>query len=506
MSAPHKRSRDRAGQYLRVSVDKSGRARSNDEQQSDNEQDAVAEGLQMVRTYRDPDRSASRYATKMREEYELLLRDIATGALDVLYLWEPSRGSRRVSEWVTLIELCEDKHVQIRVTSHHRTYDPAHPRDRRSLLEDAVDSEYESGKVSMRVKRSLAASAAEGKPHGKVPFGFLRYYHPQSGQLLEQVPDPDTAPIVREIVRRVLAGETVRAIADNLTERAVPTPADARARRLGQPMAGQPWAFSTIRSLLATPTSIGLRVHRGEIVGDARWDPLVPAVDYERARAILRSRAMQTNPGSKPKWLLSGIATCAVCDATCVRQINNGVPSYVCGGNRPAPGEARPSRKHVTRAQEPVDQMVIYALLRRAEKPDFLEAVYAGLGDDGTARREVENLRATMRVLEDSLGTASTPEAAGVFQRQVNALAARLADAERAVTPVTVHPVIRDLAGPDASSRWSGMPLMHHRLLVRSLIAVKIHRAVRRGSRMFDDSTVELSWRYPGLSSGSGAT
>lgn len=42
-------------------------------------------------------------------------------------IWESGRGIRRVGDW---------------------TYDPANSRDRRSLLEDAVDGEYEPAKIS----------------------------------------------------------------------------------------------------------------------------------------------------------------------------------------------------------------------------------------------------------------------------------------------------------------------------------------------------------------------
>ena len=43
----------------------------------------------------------------------------------ILMIWESSRGSRRVGEWVKLIELCEQRAVSIHVVTHHRTYDPA---------------------------------------------------------------------------------------------------------------------------------------------------------------------------------------------------------------------------------------------------------------------------------------------------------------------------------------------------------------------------------------------
>jgi DNA invertase Pin-like site-specific DNA recombinase len=85
--------------------------------------------------------------------------------------WEASRGSRRLSEWARFIELCEVADVRIHVTTHGRTYDPANARDRRTLQEDGTDSEYESAKTSARARRSTAAAAAKGQPHGRVPYG-----------------------------------------------------------------------------------------------------------------------------------------------------------------------------------------------------------------------------------------------------------------------------------------------------------------------------------------------
>jgi DNA invertase Pin-like site-specific DNA recombinase len=91
----------------------------------------------------------------------------------VLIIWESSRGSRRVGEWASLIDVCAEQGVKIYVTKDAALYDPSRGRDRRSLHEDAVDSEYESSKISDRTKRSNAARAAEGKPHGRVSYGYL---------------------------------------------------------------------------------------------------------------------------------------------------------------------------------------------------------------------------------------------------------------------------------------------------------------------------------------------
>lgn len=57
--------------------------------------------------YMDNDRSASRYASKARDDFARLVEDLESGAFgaDVLVLWENSRYSRRTSEWLHLMEL-----------------------------------------------------------------------------------------------------------------------------------------------------------------------------------------------------------------------------------------------------------------------------------------------------------------------------------------------------------------------------------------------------------------
>jgi DNA invertase Pin-like site-specific DNA recombinase len=92
-----------------------------------------------------------------------------------------------------LIDLCERRGVLIHVTTHHRTYDPANGRDRRSLIEDATDSEYESWKISQRARRATAANAEAGKPHGRVPFGYRRRYDEITRRFVAQEPEPAEA-------------------------------------------------------------------------------------------------------------------------------------------------------------------------------------------------------------------------------------------------------------------------------------------------------------------------
>jgi DNA invertase Pin-like site-specific DNA recombinase len=90
-----------AREYLRVSQDRSGRARSVEEQHEDNLRAAEAHGFSINgESYSDIALSASRYATKVRGGFARLMGDLEHGRFgaDLLVIWESSRGSRRVGD------------------------------------------------------------------------------------------------------------------------------------------------------------------------------------------------------------------------------------------------------------------------------------------------------------------------------------------------------------------------------------------------------------------------
>jgi site-specific DNA recombinase len=483
----------RAGQYLRVSLDRSGRARSVDEQQVDNERAAERQGWEIVASYADPNRSASRYATRARENYLRLLDDLSKGKLDVLILWESSRGSRKVSEWVELLEVAEHRKVDIYVTSHDRTYRPANHRDRRTLLEDAVDSEYESGKNSSRVKRAVAASADAGRPFGSIPYGYMREYEPGSISPTGQVPDPDTAPIVQEIVARIIAGDPIHRIAVDLNRRGVPTPQmirDRRLRREGVQRGG--WNNPKIRKLLSSETMAGWRTHQGKRHGLAVWEAIVSQADYAAAIKAINDPNRRTQRGTEPKFLLSGIAECGVCGGWMRHYPNRGRPSYGCAGrDNTNPG-------HVTRQAAALEAMVVVRVVERLRDPGLAEGLARRrAAADESASKAARELAALHRQLADyEVKAQQGGVLAASFERVALGIAQQIEAAQARLVSAAVVPAgVLDLAAPDAAERWAaiGGDIVRMRLIVRSLVQVIVHRSnAPRGSRVFDESSIEI--------------
>jgi hypothetical protein len=89
--------------------------------------------------------SASRHGRKTRTDWAKLHADVTADRVNVIWLWESSRGDRRASTWLTLLEDCREHRVRIYVETHGRLYDMANPQDWRSLAEDGTDNEYEVG-------------------------------------------------------------------------------------------------------------------------------------------------------------------------------------------------------------------------------------------------------------------------------------------------------------------------------------------------------------------------
>ena len=92
-----------ADAYLRKSNKDDGRSVAS--QEKDYRDDCEREGLTPGRIFADPDKSASRYARKPRPDYAELVEHIRSGGCELLSLWEASRGSRKLGEWVDLIDI-----------------------------------------------------------------------------------------------------------------------------------------------------------------------------------------------------------------------------------------------------------------------------------------------------------------------------------------------------------------------------------------------------------------
>ncbi|WP_299956698.1 recombinase family protein [uncultured Modestobacter sp.] len=459
----------RAVIYTRVSSDPNERGRSVSEQEDECRAVCQREGWQVVAVYSDNDRSASRYATKARPQYKRVIAAVDAGEADVLVTWEASRAQRDLTAYASLRDLCERRGVLLSYSG--RTYDMTDADDRFGTGLDALLAERESDQTRKRVLRAVRANAEKGRPHGRLLYGYRREYDPATRELIGQVPDPVTSEVVKEAARRVLAGETPYAVAQDLDRRGVPTP-----------RGGAGWDLTQVKRLCVNPGYAGKRVHQGRVVGDAAWPPLVDEATHLSLVAKLSDPSRRSQRDSAVKHLLSGIAVCGVCGGRLRVQKNRGFLAYLCTDGF-----------HVSRLEEKVDELVQGVTVARLQRPDVL-AVLADDGDEtvATALAEAREKRARLDGFYDAAASGElTPAALARIEAR---LLPEIDEAERRAQRATVPAVVAGTAGPDAAARWAELTLPQRREVIDTLMTVRVH-PTGRGVRTFRPEDVEIVWK-----------
>jgi site-specific DNA recombinase len=483
--------------YNRVSADPTGRRISTASQDEENRAFCASQGWSVVASVTDDDRSASRHATRARQGYAQVRDALAgqtLGRIDVLVCWEASRAGRDLDDYVALRRLCAEHAVLLAYRG--KVYDLTEGSDRFSTGLDALVAERESEQIRDRILRSHRKSVEQGSPRGVIPYGYMRVYDRGTGHMTGQVPDPNTAPVVQEIVRRFLAGETLWRIASDLNARGVPSPRAYRLQSLGREGETAGWSNAAMRKMLTKHSLMGVRSHLGQAVGEASWEAIVSPADWAKVQQILADPARVPPRGVAASHLLSGIAECGVCGAWMRVAKVRTRPMYRCQGLGQGMGLA-----HVARAEAALDRFVERPLLRRLQRPDVLALLApAGevTGDVATAQRELADLEARLEgfVVSAAEGGVSPTALAAIEAR----LLPQIEEARVRAVPRSLPPALLEVARPDAPAvwdRWGAEPggLGKKRQVVRALLRVVVHRASVRGVRAFDASTVELSWR-----------
>jgi site-specific DNA recombinase len=471
----------RAVLYGRVSKDRS-EGRSVDDQLAECRAWADRQGWTVVAEHRDDGISASRFANgKARLGWQATMDLIAAGKVDLLVVWEVSRATRDRTVWSTLLAACQERDVKIGAGG--KVHDPSDPDDGFMLDLGGALAVRESVVTSKRIQRRVRRMAAEGLPHGKIPYGYRRVYDPETRRLLRQEPDPDTAPVVREIARRLLAGEALYAAAADLNRRGVLTPRAEELKRLGKPVPpGLVWDPVQVKRLAISPTNAGFRSLNGTVVGPAQWPGLISEADYRVLVDKLTDPARKTWRDGSIKHLLVGIAECGVCGAPCRRVKNRGTPSYMCS-----------KRFCVVRSQRPLDEFVTAVVVERLSRPDVLQLL-ADAEDPAAAdaARSAVQLRARLNAFYDEAAAGQiTPTGLARIE-------ARLLDeikvAERRACPRSLPPVLTTVAGPDAAARWEALTVPQRREIIRVLLVPRVMLA-GRGTVRFDPGRIEIVWK-----------
>ncbi|HRO30596.1 recombinase family protein [Citricoccus sp.] len=463
------------GVYARISRDDDGTALGVGRQLDDCRREAERRGWPITREFIDNDVSAS--SGRFRPEYEALMSAIRAGAIDALVVWDVDRLTRTPAELESFIDLA-DRHT-VALASVGGDVDLSTPQGRLTARIKGSVARHEVEQQSRRLKRKFQANAAQGQPHGVVPFGYRREkITDDQGRPIgnRDVIIPEEAAIIHEWYRRVLSGETLRSIAK-----------DAKARGI-RTRQGNPWPGVSIGRALRRPTYLGLRTHKGEVVGPGNWEPIIDRDTFDRVTAILTDPNRRPTRGPEPRYLGSGIYLCGRC-GTGLRPIVQAKDSP----NYRAPTYGCPGCNRLTRKLEAVDEVVNAVMIARLSRPD----VALDLSTDPSALRDAMDARDAIAARMDTAadeyaeGTITARQLARITDR----LKGELETAERRVAQLQPVQILDGMTGEGAEAAWWAASLEKRRAVLREVATVTI---LPTGPGIkFAPEQVRIDWNTP---------
>lgn len=462
----------RAAIYTRISDDRIGDAAGVRRQEKECRELVARRGWEVAEVY--SDNSTSAYSLKRkRPAYERMLDDIKNGQVDALVAWATDRLYRRYEDLRPLIQMLEGRPGFDIDTVRSGLIDLSTPAGRMVAGQLALVAEYESAQKAERIKAKHRQLAEDGRESGggSRPYG----YGPDRRTIVEA-----EAAMVTEAARRIIAGEPIRSVLRDWTRRGVPT------------SSGKAWTVTSLRRILTSYRTAGLRAHHGIVTAQGDWPALLDQETLARLRAILLAPERLTNlAGNARKYLLTGWATCGVCGARLVaRPRRAGVGSYVC-----AKGPGFHGCGHLGVMAAPLEAYVSEAVFMAVDDEElvpYLRSIPDRAEDQllvtvGEAEALIERLGA-----EYGRGEMSRL----AFQAAERAAVARLEAARGALGRQTRRQVAGSWAaqGRKLRSAWPQMDLLVRRAILEGILrSVTVGPGVR-GLNRFDSRRVSIQW------------
>ena len=288
----------RAVIYARISLDRTGSGLGIERQREDCEVLIRERGWQLVQVFADNDISA--YSGKRRPGYRAMLDCLQENTADVVVAWHVDRLHRSPTELEEYIAISEETHTST-VTVRAGELDLSTAAGRMVARMLGAAARHESEQKSERISRRRRQDAEAGRAHGPLGFGYDD----------DQRIIPEEAAIVREITDRILAGDSLYSIADDLNKRAVPTPGAGRwyyhhVRQLRDPavIRRTSWGEAATATVIPAVRDLVLAMADGRRHASAEIKTLLHAVARNHAadsaaiegvRSILSSESMSTD-------------------------------------------------------------------------------------------------------------------------------------------------------------------------------------------------------------------
>lgn len=459
-----------AAVYARISSDVQGQGLGVARQEEDCRRLAAQLGWPVAEAYVDNDLSA--FSGKHRPAYARMLEDLSEGRRDAVLCYHLDRLTRRPIELEQFVTTLDTAGVrQVRFVTGDADLGTGDGLLVGRIM--AAVAANESAAKSRRVKRKLEQNAQAGLPHG----GFRRPFGYDDDKVTMR---PEEAQVIRALVARYLAGESLRSLCVWLEDSGVRT------------VGGGSWRSPTVRGLLRSGRIAGLREQRGEVVGPASWEPIITVAERDR---VLARMAEQTSTGRRTprRYLLSGLLRCSRCGNKLYASPRATTRRYVCLAGPDHGGCGR-----MTVVAEPVEALVSDAVLFRLDTPELAAALNGQTSGDARAAALADGLAADQAQLEELAVMFGKQEiSAREWRAAREPVERRLQDRRKQLAAGSRSDALAGLHGNGTQLRvtWQEQSLTRRAAIVSALLDHVVIAPGTAGARALDPARVTPVWR-----------
>lgn len=302
------------------------------------------------------------------------------------------------------------------------------------------------------------------------------------------------AAVIREVVQRVLTGESMRSTVADLRARGVTT------------SAGRPWTQQSLSRLLRNPRLAGLKTYLGDIVGPGQWPAIIEEETHRKLIDLLddpsRKQPYSTNVR---KYLLSGgflICGYPLPDENgpgthidgkplYTQPSNSGKRGYVCRSGSPSYGCGR-----IRIAADSLEEEVAARALARLASPKVRARLEAAVGSvvDGS-----EQIAGVLEAIDQRLAEAGQAYAKREISLVTLKAIEKQASNERRDLKEKVAQAARLQALPATTPEalaewWVDAPLERRREML-ALVLDRIIVTPARRAGVVDADRLEFVWK-----------
>jgi site-specific DNA recombinase len=500
----------RAALYCRVShIQRSGQKavdeKSVDDQEREGRAWATRAGVDLVAVFRDSGLSASPFAQKgrgreARPDFDQMLTLVETGEVDVVWVWAIDRSQRDLRVFTEVRDLFQDHQVALSVNGKLH-----HPDDYDDWMLLGITSqiaERYSYDLSKNVRRGQKSAAEAGLPHGFAAFGYRRrraqerpadlpedqiWLDKHTKLYVWQEPDlwdgdgpveNTPAAVVREIYRRIAAGDATTRIARDLNDRGVDLP------RNGTPTPKSRWHNTRVRRIALNPVYIGKRVYQhdwrrpGEAhksaMGPALWPPLIDEETYWTVHRILTDPTRKKHRPAAAKSLLSCLITCATCGGDVVA-------GWVSRKGRHYNVYSCSHRRCASIAREALDEYIEEVMVGWLSNPDVFEALTRVDDSAVAAQARTDAAQARAELAQWRQAAEAGRITLTGYESAEKGLLTRIAEAEKRAQQATTPAELIGRIGPEAEAAWRQATNEVKRQIIRRVADITLKPAGMSG-------------------------